>query len=67
MFVCFKGSQRGYACRLTDISVFAEIPLRSPMVAMNSIAGGLLRDAGPLSQYYTELKQDASTSSRKNK
>ena len=25
-FVCFKGSWRWYACRLTEVSVFAEFP-----------------------------------------
>ena len=26
LFVCFKGSRQWYAGRLTDVSVFAEIP-----------------------------------------
>ena len=27
LFVCFKGSRWGYACHLTDVSVYAEIPI----------------------------------------
>ena len=59
LFVClFQGLGSWYACRLTDVLVFAEFPhVRDPPTYFRHTLGGRT-----LIHYTLDLKQDCSTS-----